>query len=96
MEVRHLHAALLANLGHCAYLQGYPEKARELMTESVKDLTSATDLAEAYVSLALFEYRLGRIEQAHLLHKRADRYIKQVNMTRPICPEDKEWLQTIH
>ncbi|HEY0752554.1 MAG TPA: tetratricopeptide repeat protein [Ktedonobacteraceae bacterium] len=89
----HLRAALTANLGHVAYMRGSLEQARELVMESVKNLTAATDLAEAYVSLALFEYRLGHLDQAHQYHKRAERYAKQVNMARPICLEDEEWLR---
>lgn len=92
-EMRQLYAALRANLGHAAYLEGHLERARELTAESVKDMTATTDLAEAHASLALFEYRLGHIEQAYQYRRRADRYIKQVNMARPISLEDKEWLQ---
>jgi tetratricopeptide (TPR) repeat protein len=93
IEKRQLRAALRGNLGHAAGLQGRFEEACEILREVLEDFTASTDLAEAYVSLALYEYRQGHIEQAYLFRQKADRYIKQLNMTRPICMEDEEWSQ---
>lgn len=87
----HLRAALRGNLGHVAAHRGRYKEACEYLYEILKDLTEQTDLAEAYVTLALCEFRLGHLKEAHLLRQKADRIVKQLNLTLPLCPEDSEW-----
>jgi tetratricopeptide (TPR) repeat protein len=89
-DVRQLRAALRGNLAHVAGRQGHFADACKILRGILQELTDPY-LAEAYVTLALYEYELGHVQQAHQLRQKADGYIRQFNMTRPICPEDEEW-----
>ncbi len=89
-EIRHLRAALQGNLAHVAGRQGRFADACRTLRGILKEFTDPY-LAEAYVTLALYEYELGHVQLAQQFRQKADGYIKQFNMTRPICPEDEEW-----
>ncbi len=90
-SLRRLSAALQGNIGHAIGMQGQFKEACDIYRDLLKEFTASTDLAEANASLALFEYRLGHVEQARHYRQRADRLIKQINLVRPICMEDEAW-----
>lgn len=92
-DTRNWLATLRGNLGITAGRQGRYAEACEILYEIRDDLTDQTDFAEWYAIVALYELRLGRVEQAHLLRKRADRIIEQMGLARPITEEDAKWVQ---
>jgi tetratricopeptide (TPR) repeat protein len=89
-ELRRLRAALRANMAHVSGRQGNPAEACKILRELLKEFPDPY-LAQIYVTLAFYEYELGHVQHAQQLRQRADGYIKQFNMSRPICPEDGEW-----
>lgn len=89
----HWYTALRGNLAHVAGLRGDYTKACEILYSLLKEFTDQTDIAEAYVALALYEYRLGHTQRALFLRQQADEIIKRLNLILPLCHEDTEWKQ---
>lgn len=92
-DVLEWEAILRGNLGLVAGRQGRYAEACEILYDILNYLTDQTDFAEVHAALAFYEFRLGNSEQAHLLRRRADRIIEKLNLARPICEEDAEWMQ---
>jgi len=84
---------LQRHLGLVAGRQGRYTEARDILYETLKYLTWQTSRAEVYAALALCEFHLGNIEQAHLLRRRVDRIIDRLGLARPICEEDADWIR---
>jgi tetratricopeptide (TPR) repeat protein len=90
-EAFHWRAAIRGNLGLVAGRQGRYQEACDILNEVLKEFTEKTDIAEAHAALALYEHYLNHTEQAHSHRQQADRIVKQLNLTLPLCPEDTEW-----
>ena len=81
------------NLGITAGRRGNHSEARELLYDILNDLTDQTDFAEAYITLAVLEHKLGNDEQAQWLGRRVEHIIARLGLARPICEEDAEWMR---
>lgn len=86
-------AVLRGNLGLAAGRQGHYAEACDILSEILNSLTLQTDLADVHAALALYECRIGHIDQARLHREKADRIIENLGLNRPICEEDAEWMQ---
>ncbi len=86
-------AALRGNSGIAVGRQGRYAESCQILLEVLKDLTDLSDFAEVYVILALHRYRLGDTEQALLFRRQADQIIEHMNLARPLCLEDEEWVR---
>jgi tetratricopeptide (TPR) repeat protein len=67
--------------------------ASQILRDIVVNLTDPDDLAEAYISTAYYEYKLGEFEEAWILYHRGDNLRQAYGLKRFLCAEDVRWQQ---
>ncbi len=86
---------LRGNIAIAAARRGEYEKARNGLYEIIPGLREKTDLAEAYMLLAVYEYHLGNLPRAIELGLQADRLFAELGIVKPPWEdfEYQEWLK---
>jgi tetratricopeptide (TPR) repeat protein len=89
-------ATISGNMALVDAQQGRIKEARDTLSHVLEEFTDQTDFAEAYASLALYEFHLNHIEKAYEYRRLADEIIERLHLKRPLCDEDAEWTRLDH
>uniref|UniRef100_UPI00321F75B4 hypothetical protein n=1 Tax=Thermogutta sp. TaxID=1962930 RepID=UPI00321F75B4 len=88
-------AVLRGNIAIVAARRGDYEKARDGLYQILPNFHEKTDLAEAYMLLAVYEYHLGNLPRAIELGFQAERLFAELGIVKPPWEEFEyqEWLK---